>query len=106
MTLSVSLEEFPAAAARVLKQKEAYVSSRGSGSIATAAGDGKLVVAVSKLAPELVMDQLKTGGMSVHPGTWRLGGEHDVEDADNLYVAAVAYSTNEEKPGLWMDAFS
>lgn len=105
MTLTVPIEEFAAAVQRVLGQKEAYVSPQGRGSMATASKDGKMVVALAKESPEILKAQLGEAGMSVFDGQWRQNHEGPGAENEAPYIAAVAYVSAHEKPGLWVDAY-
>ncbi len=105
MTLTVPFEEFAPTVQRVLGQKEAYVTAHGRGTLATASKNGDVVVASSKSAPAVVSEQLTEAGLTVHEGSWHTEHQAHGHESEECYVAAVAYSSSDDKPGLWMDAY-
>jgi len=107
MTLTVPFAEFAAAVKRVLGAKEAYVSSHGRSWRVTAAADGKLVTSTVTVPKEKLTSELKEEGLQVHEGAWSLESlDMGPENGVDCYVAAVSYVSGDDKPGLWMDAFT
>jgi hypothetical protein len=106
MVLRVPLESFPATVKRLLSCEQAYVMPQGTGSIVTSADHkgASLVVCYAPTSVEETTKQLEEQGMEVFLGTWSVEDATTAE-ACEAYVAAVAYSSDEAKPGLWMDAF-
>ena len=106
MTLTVDWAHFPAAVTRhVAVGAEVYLLSRPDGTVATAANPERDVLVTSQTRkPRNVAEQdLIAAGFTVLRGRWRQEG--DPEEDSRLWVAAVAYRSSEEKPGLWIDAF-
>lgn len=109
MVLRVELEHFPSAVERVLSQKVAYVAPSGAGSVVTAA-DARGGPVVYCLAPNVspldATARLRDSGMEVHEGAWSLQAPQGGAASDTPYVAAVAYTSDDTKPGVWVEAFA
>lgn len=106
MTLTVDWAHFPAAVTRhVAVGAEVYLLAQPDGAIATAADPDRdiLVTAHTRKARDAAEQDLIGAGFTVLRGRWRQEG--DPEDESRLWVAAVAYRSSEEKPGLWVDGF-
>jgi hypothetical protein len=108
MTLHVEFEQFAEAAKRHLKSPYAYISRFENRTHVTAADPiaNVMVSASSKLSPEEAKQALIGAGIEVGHGGWA-ESSHGVSDSlgELPYVAAVAYKSAEEMPGLWIDAF-
>lgn len=104
MVLRVPFEGFAESARKHANSSEAFVSPLGSGSLVTAADPekGVLMRAESGLAVDEARKLLSAAGMSVYDGCW--GGSAD-GSAAALWVGAVAYKSNEDTPGLWVETF-
>lgn len=104
MTLHVPIEDFAATVKRVLGHQEAFLHLLGRGTLATAGGKDMVVAARSKSNPDDVKKQLEALGMSIYRGSWL---EYGLEELgmQPLYVGAVAYKSDDERPGLWLDAY-
>lgn len=109
MTLQVPFEGFAAAAARVLGAKEAYVTRHAAGALVTAsnATSRTIVAALAGLSPDAAKAVLESRGLKVYEGVWAAEGLTDLGDdcMAEAHVAAVAYTSGEGRPGLWIDAF-
>ena len=105
MVLKVPFEGFAESARKHAHSSEAFVSRRGSGTVVTAADPvkGVLMHAESDLSVVEVRKLLSSAGMTVRDGCW--GGSVDGSSPE-LWVGAVAYKSNEETPGLWVETFS
>jgi hypothetical protein len=109
MVLQVSIESFTEELKQHLQTNEVYLDSGPEGTVVTASQEscGFVLYASTDAAPEQVHTMLKENGLSVHQGRW-----HDVAiPEDQLHIppysiAAVAYHSAEEKPGLWVNVYS
>lgn len=110
MVLRVEFERFADTCKKLLQVEDAFVTSRGDGSMATAAAPGKelIVAAVCRQSAGEVTKALEGAGMKVSEGEWSPGGEGwEINEVGcDLHVGAVAYNSKESKPGLWVDAFA
>ncbi len=109
MILEVNLERFCDEAKNRLKTKEVYLDAHRGGSIITAANAEAtiLVSSRSSLAPEEVKKKLEDAGLHVHEGSWISDNRlPSTADGQPLFIAAVAYKSGENKPGLWIDAYA
>lgn len=109
MLLRVELNDFADAVDRFVGRRLAVIAKRADAVVATAAAPEKhTVVAASSSKPmNEVEDYLKQAGFELARGEWRDGDALllGIESDSDAYVAAVAYKSREEMPGLWMDAF-
>ena len=109
MILRVDFDQFPQTVKRLLSGNSAYVSANGKGALASAADPktGLLVVTRSEGGTEELTKSLEDQGMEVFQGSWSLDGSDTSAgmESASLYVAAVAYASEEPKPGLWIDAY-
>lgn len=103
------MENFADAVDRFVGRRLAALSKRPDGVVATAAAPEKhTVVAAGSSRPMAEVEEfLKGAGFDVVPGEWRDGDSFNLDPSSgsSSYVAAVAYRSREEMPGLWMDAF-
>jgi len=109
MTLLVPFDQFAKTVLRLLDTKEAFVSPKGSGSVATAASVNKsvLIVSPSDEPIEAARKHLTKGGLEVFEGIWSLSVEIDAPEVAHrdAFIAAVSYKSGESTPGLWVDAY-
>lgn len=109
MLLRVELGDFPNSVDRFIGHRVVALSKRQNAVIATAASPEKhTIVVTTALKPMAeVEEQLKQAGFEIVRGEWHEGGPLEVEGQSgaDAFVAAVAYKSREEMPGLWMDAF-
>ena len=103
MVLTVPFEGFAAAAKAHTDAKFAYVTTLGAQTVVTAANlqTGAIVRSHSALPFAEVADSLKRDGIEVRKGAW---GEQSSEGGA-LWVAAVAYKSAEDTPGVWVDTY-
>jgi hypothetical protein len=108
MVLRVEFDQFAPSVKRVLGASQAFVASHGSGSLASAADPktGAIVLSEVSLPVEDATRTLAEEGLEVSMGSWSPSGAGLDAALGSAYVAAVAYSSDEPKPGLWMDAYS
>lgn len=110
MTLHVPFDEFPDTVKRLLDHSEAYLEMRSRGVVVTAVHPTKarLVASSTHLAATDARKVLENKGMTIHPGRWTLEVEPDMEPLElkDAYIGAVAYESNEERPGIWVDVFA
>lgn len=106
LTLTVPLESFAAAVRRHAPGSPVYVARFGRGVRATAAlPSGPRVVANGTMAVDEATHVLAADGLEVLPGQWTSEVDDAFSGAHEAYVAAVAYQSTEDMPGLWVDAF-
>ena len=110
MTLQVSFDQFAETVKRLLNQQEAFVTAHNSGTLVTAAKAEKsmVVASISSEDVEATTQKLKESDMAVYSGTW-LTPEELMAPATaqrDVFIAAVAYRSGADKPGLWVDAYT
>lgn len=108
LRLTVDFADFPEAARSVGGHAQAWVRAFGSGSIITAADPHNQTIVETRttIRPEQAREVLLEAGFLVQWGYWSGPGEpHDTGAAPH-FVAAVAYKSREENPGLWVDSYS
>jgi hypothetical protein len=109
MILHVAFEQFAPTVRRLLKTKEVFAKAQGQTVRLTAADPDKPAVVASTAAGPLdaARTRLEEEGLEVLEGEWR--GKDWAPEADEIpcasYIAAVAYSSREPTPGLWVDAY-
>ncbi|HXH61093.1 MAG TPA: hypothetical protein VNI20_07015 [Fimbriimonadaceae bacterium] len=101
MVLTVPLEGFIADALAGGGKKTVYVTTLGNYCIATFADNGTVVRADALSPASEVRQTLEKAGLEVREGFW---GDK-LEDHSALWVAAVAYKSAEDTPGLWVDTY-
>lgn len=107
MLLRVDFADFPETARREVGHSTAYVRNTPRGSLITASNGTNVVASISSLDFDAARSVLETAEMIVHRGGWALDAQ-DWEPEDSgadAYVAAIAYKSPEDTPGLWVDAF-
>ncbi|MDX2065383.1 MAG: hypothetical protein SFX74_06540 [Fimbriimonadaceae bacterium] len=109
MTLQVPFEDFPATIKRLLGLSDAYLKAHPRGTLITAAlPEGRIIVAaVADVTMRQAEHILERQGVTAWAGGWSSEGVLDAEFVTSRrpYVAAVAYRTEEDRPGLWVDAY-
>lgn len=109
MLLRVEIDDFADAVDRFVGRRVAAIAKRSDGVVVTAAAPDKhTVVAATSSKPLADVESiLKSAGFEVVRGEWRDGNsfEAGIDCNSDAFVAAVAYRSREEMPGLWMDAF-
>ena len=109
MTLQVPLSDFAETIERILKLKEAYISRVSQGVLVTAASaeNAVSVVALTKFEPDQVKSVLESAGVTCREGAWHTEVSTELFATEEpLYVGAVSYKTGDDKPGVWVDAYS
>lgn len=106
MVLRVSSEGFADEVVSRLKSRRAYVSPRGRRTVATAADSdtGLMVLAEFPFGIEQTKAALREADLEVAEGTWSDTLLEPDEDDLAPFVIAIAYRSEENKPGLWVDA--
>ncbi len=109
MTLHVPFEQFAQTVQRVLGHREAYLAPHPAGSLVTSARLDRqaLVVCVAKVSVEAAREVLEGAGFEAREGHWSLDGSPEPAGGAvaHAFIAAVAYSSGDDRPGLWLDAF-
>jgi hypothetical protein len=108
MTLHVPFDRFAETVNRVLEVKEAYVRSLGGSVVITACGrtGATLVRSIANVPLEEAMAALREAGIEAFEGSWAPDEVSlEPDGVCTAHVAAVAYQSGEDKPGLWVDAF-
>ncbi len=105
MTLRVPYTGFAEAVRRTLGITECYLLPVGGSLVLTAGHSEKATVIVCNVMgrQETITKELHSAGMHVYEGIWSV--DDDQEILQLPYVAAVAYKTAVDKPGVWIDAF-
>lgn len=109
MTLQVPFEQFAAAVRRYCAGAPVFVAPSGRATLATAADPGSKVVVACVDHRDIgrTREALKTQGFDVLDGTWTHAANSAAHpELDALYVAAVAYKSKDEVPGVWVDAYT
>lgn len=103
MVLTVPFEGFADALKAHSNAKVAYLSTAGSRTVVTALDpqSGVLVRASAATTLAEARTALEGAGIQVKEGAW---GE-SAELPQALWVAAVAYKSGEDSPGLWVDTY-
>lgn len=103
MVLTVPFEGFADALKSHPGAKVAYVTTHGSRTVVTAADPqtGAILRCHALRQPGEVKSILEKAGVTVQEGMW---GDRS-EDPGALWVAAVAYKSDSDTPGLWVDTY-
>ncbi len=109
MILHVGFDQFGATVRRLLETKEVYIRAQG-GAVAVSASHPNRCYVVGSLIREpleTVRAKLSADGFEVFDGEWTDAGESpsDRLGERQTYLAAVAYTSREKMPGLWVDAY-
>lgn len=107
MTLHVEFDQLIAEAKRHIKDPSFYVS-RAEGKTRVSAADlqsGLIVSATPNLSVEATMRELESRGFKAGRGSWSDGVDSGSHNSSELpFIAAVAYKSRDDMPGLWVDA--
>jgi len=109
MTLHVDFDRFADEAKRYVKNPVAYLSRLENRTHATSADPaaGVLISASASITMEEAKAKLTAQGLEVAHGGWSQGMVGASDSLGELpYVAAIAYKSSDEMPGLWVDAFA
>jgi len=104
MVLKIELNRFAAEVRARTGQNVAYVSKVDGRTLATAGTENLTIVAQSNKTLDEVQTMLGEAGLELHRGQWGLTLDDVRLDDEPLYVYAVAYRSEESRPGLWVDA--
>lgn len=110
MTLHLAtLEEFADAVRRILGTHDAYFVGRNGGTLLTAVKESHshMVQCWVNTSPEKVREELAKRDIVTHPGRWSLSMEPEQDDPGHTeaFIAAVAYKSGEDTPGVWLDPY-
>jgi len=105
MTLRVPFDGFADAVRQFGEGVVAYVEAEGAYCVVTAAHRGDRLVSRAPLSVERAMAKLREAGLEPRVGRW-VEDEEVGDHGATPFVAAVAYRTDEDKPGVWVDAFA
>jgi hypothetical protein len=112
VTLHVPFNDFVPTVKRVLGVSDVYLRPLAGGVLLTAAQADLNIVVMSRSSMSVTAteDLLERNGVAVWPGFWgdaELAAELSEEVADTIrpFIAAIAYRSDEDRPGLWVDAF-
>lgn len=110
MMLHVEFDQFAQTVERLLQTKEAYCKAKGGAVVVTASHPDRSVVVASvpRLTVTEIRLRLQQDGFEVRDGEWTDAGESAAGSMGGQppYIAAVAYSSREKMPGLWLDAYA
>lgn len=108
MTLHVELDSFAEETKRHTGGQLAYISRLENKTHVTSANPttGIVVSASTKLSLEETRKTLADQGMQVSHGAWESTVSRASDSLGELpFIAAIAYKSSEEMPGIWVDAF-
>ncbi len=108
MTLHVELDSFAEETKRHTGGQLAYISRLENKTHVTSANPatGIVVSASTKLSLDETRKALADQGMQVSNGAWESTGSRASDSLGELpFIAAIAYKSSEEMPGIWVDAF-
>jgi hypothetical protein len=109
MTLHVDFDHFVEACERHLKSTVVYVSRFENKTHVTAADPAlQLIISAStKQSTDEVRQALAKTNLEVRTGGWTEGSTGPSDSLGELpYITAISYRTNEDMPGIWVDAYS
>lgn len=106
MVLSVPLEGFVEACDQLQLPRSAWIARIGGRVRVTAVDSGLNVLVRCESARPLdsVRERLESAGFACRDGLWSSEAESEAVPSTSYYVAAVAYVSEEERPGVWVDA--
>lgn len=112
MVLHVPFPEFRRAIDRWVGSPVAYLEQVGPVVRATAVNPLHRVLVCSDLSGgiEQAEARLREEGFEVHRGSWTEAGLGGLESPDDgtvsrPFIAAVAFQSDEDRPGVWVDAY-
>jgi len=107
MTLHVDFDQLITEAKRHIKDPTFYVS-RAEGKTRVSAADlqgGLIVSATPNLSVDAAIRELESHGFNAGRGRWSDGVDSASDNSSELpFIAAVAYKSRDDMPGLWVDA--
>jgi hypothetical protein len=105
MVLRVPFSQFASEVARRCENRLAYISKSGIRAVVTSGDTMRSLVvrAETDLPVDEARSELAAQGLIVHEGEWSTEVV-STDLAKGLWIAAVAYRSSEERPGLWVDA--
>lgn len=105
MTLEVPFEGFPEAAKRLVGVGPLFATHENGGTRLTAADPAKNVRVVAFTPDDFgpTVEALRAKGLQVVEGRWMPDDAPPV--SGEIHVAAIAYRTEHNQPGLWVDAY-
>jgi hypothetical protein len=106
MILEVPFDQFADAVNQHVERAVVYVCPGGSGTLVTAADPAKAALVVQssvRASEDDTVAELKEKGLETRKGRWKDQGFSAGQG--DLWVVAVAYKSNERKPGLWVTAY-
>jgi len=108
MTLQVDFDQFADAVQRHTKTTHAYLSRHEGRTLVTAADPAInfIVASIAKQDIDEVESLLKKAGFTSSKGAWHEGHDIHANGSDSAFIAAVAYVSGDEMPGVWVDAYS
>jgi len=108
MTLQVPFDAFPKAVAEHLGVSAVFLTTHLGFSLATASSPEKgfTVAAISKISLERASSTLAEAGLTVADGVWHVEHLSLPDESHDCYVAAVSYASSEDRPGVWVDAYT
>ena len=108
MTLEVPFGDFVETLKRFGGFNSAYLARHSRGTLVTAAkpSENFVIASVNLGTLEQTRSALESQGCNCHPGSW-FDPESPAMATSHIdtYIAAVAYTTAEPQPGVWLDAF-
>lgn len=108
VTLQVALDSFVPTVKRMLATREIFIAPHEAGSIITAADTDKstILVAFASTSPDHAKEALADPEVHFTSGSWTCDSNVvPMSLGSTTYLAAVAYRSAEDKPGLWVDAY-
>lgn len=107
MVLKVPFDQFAQAVRKHTGGNEAYLDLSNGQILATAGNPERafVVAATTALRKEESAEALKKAGLEVRDGRWTAGDDSDLGSSGDLHVAAIAYRSGSDMPGLWVDGF-
>ncbi len=109
MTLTVPFAQFTDAVRRELAVKSVYIHAKGAWVVVTAANvnTGASVQSTTRLPADKIRETLKKDGFLVNDGSWATIVETELPETHSplLTVVAIGYSSADNVPGVWVDAF-
>ena len=104
MTLTVPFEQFVSEVKSRLPKQPVYLRWK-SGRLFASSADPKLplaIISTGALSLREAEKVMSDAGLEVRAGAWGTG---EPEDETPFWLGVVAYKSDEEKPGLWVEAF-
>lgn len=108
MVLRVPLSHLSEAMTQLGVQGPVFLTALGGKSLVSAAAPdrGILIQAESADSSDKVRAWLEEQGLKGLDGCWSADGVDSIVPASSFWISAIAYRSETEKPGLWVDASS